>query len=115
MNLPLHPFVDYHSDQISIKEEHPEIELTKELFENLQLKPISHQEIVEKKKQVSKPKSSEDSKDKQYPKIRVSLNVLNQLKKFQKQLKCKSYCEVVMKLMEYYDCHDNSLVNKSDD
>ena len=124
--MPQHPFVDYKSPisnttspQKNNSNTHSENEtiLTKELFENLQLKPISHQEMIEKKKhQVTKPKEIEETKDKQYPKIRVSLNVMNQLKRYQKQMKCKSYCEVVMKLMEFYESHnDISIVNKSDE
>ena len=119
MNRPLHPFIDYHKEeQHSTTPETPQKQsvLTKELLQSLQLRPISHQEVIEKKKQqAKKPKQTEDTKEKQYPKIRVSLNVMNQLKNYQTQLKCKSYCEVVMKLIEYYEGHDISTVNKSDD
>ena len=117
MNIPKHPFIDY--TRIERKEnekeqQHNHTIITKEMLEKLQLKPISHQEMIEKKKQ-TKPKTSEESRDKQYPKIRVSLHVFHQLKRYQQQLKCKSYCEVVSKLMEYYEGHDISTVNKSDD
>ena len=139
MNFPQHPFIDYkpsqtfhfpyseeshqlknfeesnYSTQTNEIKTNKEQILTKEMFLNLQLKPISHQQLIEKKKQLSKPKEIEETKDKQYPKIRVSLNVFEKLKKFQKVMKCKSYCEVVMKLFEYYEGHDVSIINKSDE
>ncbi|EMS17829.1 hypothetical protein KM1_104320 [Entamoeba histolytica HM-3:IMSS] len=40
--------------------------------------------------------------DKKFPKIRISLESLEELKKIRRDTQCKSYCEVVEFLIDYY-------------
>ncbi|ELP87470.1 hypothetical protein EIN_097570 [Entamoeba invadens IP1] len=58
-------------------------------------------EIIKIDKTEKKPKLIED--EKKFPKVRVSLDSFNELQSFRKKYKCKSYCEVVNKLLTIYD------------
>lgn len=40
--------------------------------------------------------------DKKFPKIRISLESLEELKKIRRDTQCKSYCEVVEFLIDHY-------------
>ena len=98
---------------------------TKELTStNEEIKEIKRKEKIEKKEKKEqkekKPKKEEitDSfkqkvsieEEKKFPKVRVTLEAFEELQQFRKKYKCKSYCEVVNKLLNIYDSiqhHDN--------
>ncbi|EKE38742.1 hypothetical protein ENUP19_0002G0058 [Entamoeba nuttalli] len=41
--------------------------------------------------------------EKKFPKVRVTLEAFEELQDFRKKYKCKSYCEVVNRLLNIYD------------
>ncbi|GAB1226714.1 hypothetical protein ENUP19_0327G0038 [Entamoeba nuttalli] len=55
-----------------------------------------------KTKDVTKNIIKSQIMDKKFPKIRISLESLEELKKIRRDTQCKSYCEVVEFLIDYY-------------
>ena len=101
----------YESKQIK------EIEYTKEEKINQQIKEEKQKkEIKEKKPKKEKSTLScvkqkvSVEEEKKFPKVRVTLEAFEELQQFRKKYKCKSYCEVVNKLLNIYDSiqhHEN--------
>ncbi|KAL7713509.1 Uncharacterized protein QTN25_008890 [Entamoeba marina] len=79
-------------------------------------KPIPKQKIEKKPQKTKEDPSSEMTinyptfDDKKFPKVRVSIEAFEELQQFRKAHKCKSYCEVVSKLIEIYDANDSKSV-----
>ncbi|EKE38492.1 hypothetical protein ENUP19_0054G0126 [Entamoeba nuttalli] len=120
IDYPHHPFVDYPliNKPNELIQNNEQLLLTRELLENIEIHPISpikrEKEIADNKK----PKALDNilkKSEQKYPKIRVSLEVFNQLKQIQKQKNYKSFCEVVSKLLELYEERDVSSLSKSID
>ncbi|KAL7722963.1 Uncharacterized protein QTN25_000548 [Entamoeba marina] len=114
-SIPHHPFVDHVQNTPDIHGHHSS--LTRTLFENFQPHPIQPPTKTQRKKHIEmlKPKPSEEplKSEQKYPKIRVSLSVFDHLRLLQSQQKCKSYCEVVSKLIEFYE--ENSSARSSEE
>ncbi|EDR28218.1 hypothetical protein EDI_259510 [Entamoeba dispar SAW760] len=120
MAYPRHPFVDYPliNKPNELVQNNNQLLLTREFLENIEIHPISPTKRDKEVTDNKKPKILDDEfkkSEQRYPKIRVSLEVFNQLKQIQKQKNYKSFCEVVSKLLELYEEHDTSSLSKSTD
>ena len=57
------------------------------------------EEIERMNNDEKKPRGNDEKK---FPKVRVTVEAFEELKQFRKEHKCKSYCEVVSKLLRIY-------------
>ncbi|ELP93865.1 hypothetical protein EIN_176920 [Entamoeba invadens IP1] len=116
LKLPHHPFVD---ETMSPVEHHytsicEDVILSKEVIERATFENAITPSISNKKRVESKPFKCDDKTEQRFPKIRVNLTVFQKLKQLQKEQKCKSFCEVVEKLLESYEDVNNLSVVKSE-
>ncbi|EDR26946.1 hypothetical protein EDI_051830 [Entamoeba dispar SAW760] len=86
----------------------PLTETPKKLSKGLkELKDVNYKETIETKPKKLNPEEKTDKKliedEKKFPKVRVTLEAFEELQDFRKKYKCKSYCEVVNKLLNIYD------------
>ncbi|BFU19572.1 hypothetical protein EHI8A_053130 [Entamoeba histolytica HM-1:IMSS-B] len=86
----------------------PQTETPKKFSKELkELKDDNYKGIVETKPKKVSLEEKTDKKfiedEKKFPKVRVTLEAFEELQDFRKKYKCKSYCEVVNRLLNIYD------------
>ena len=112
--LPQHPFVRYGTveSQSSSPRTKDDFYISEEMINNFQKRAIPP---LLKETEATKPKHSDMSTEQKYPKIRVSLDVFNQLRCIQKAEKCKSFCDVISKLLMSYDERESFSIKSAND